>query len=138
MAQMALVFPLVYPETADSVIQYMKVPPGILDQQCTDEHLAKLSQHIHDWERIIGHLGFENARAIEAKIWRLYPRGLQQQTNAMFLEWKDLGRRNATYRRLIEVFISLQNVTYAEKLCEIVSLPKGKKSESIGFEAWPC
>ncbi len=117
-------------ETADSVIQYMNVPPGIMDQQCSEQHLFKLSRHIHDWERIVGHLGFENARAIEAKIRMLYPRGLEQQTNAMLLEWRDLGKRRATYRRLVEVFVSLQNVTYAEKLCELVWPPNGKESES--------
>lgn len=110
------------------MIGYMKVPPGIVDLQCTEDHLSELSRHVYDWESIIGFLGFESARTVEAKIWKLHPRGLQDQTREMFLEWRTICGRRATYRKLIGVFVKLQKTTYAEKVCEIIcqSPPQGK------------
>ncbi len=102
----------------------MGVPPGIADHGCADEHLWELSRHIRDWKTIVGFLGFENAQVAQKRIETEHPWDLYQQTVQMFLEWREYwGRRCATYRRLIEVFVRLQKMTYAEKLCELVCRP---------------
>ncbi len=108
-------------QTADDVIRSMQVPAGLVDQPCSEEHLRELSRHVHDWESIIGSLEFaESVRVVEAKIWRLHPRGLQQQTTEMFLEWRQSNGRRATYKKLIEVLVRLQKIVLAEKVCEIL------------------
>ncbi len=107
-------------QTADSVIRSMRVPAGLVDQPCSEEHLRELSRHVHDWETILGSLGFESARVVQARVVVKYPRDLQLQATQMFLEWRDFGGREATYRKLIEVLVGLNKVTLAEKVCELL------------------
>ncbi len=63
---------------ADSLIDDMGVPPGILNQVCADEHLRELSRHVHDWKTIVGFLGFENAQIVQKRIETEHPRDLYQ------------------------------------------------------------
>ncbi len=108
-------------QTADDVIRSMQVPAGLVDQPCSEEHLRELSRHVHNWQTIIGSLEFaESVRVVEAKIRAKYPWGLQEQTTEMFLEWRQSGGRRATYRKLIEVLVRLQNIVLAERVCEIL------------------
>lgn len=98
----------------------MDIPPDVAGQCCTEQHLRELSRHVHDWKSIIGDLGFENTRVIEADIELHCPWNLQQQTTEMFLRWKDYWGMKATYGELIHMFVKLRKLSYAEKLCEIV------------------
>lgn len=123
-------------KAVESVIRDMNVrPPGIVDLQCTEEHLRDLSRDVHDWKNIIGYLGFEKTRRVQAEIISDC-RGLLEQTTEMFLRWRDRHGVNATYRKLIEVFVGkVQNRVYAERLCEIVCVSPPEGWRKIGLSS---
>ena len=72
------------------------------DKQCSQQHLARISTHIDDWQAISPFLGLSEAD--EMAILGSAPHSVPAQRIAMLRKWnKKLGTK-ATYKQLYQVF----------------------------------
>ena len=93
------------------------VPPEKLDQPCKTKLLNDLALSIADWQSIARLLGLTEAEV--AEIDEDNKNAKQKRMKMLQKWWEKLGRQ-ATYRKLIEVFIKMKHTDLVEKLCNLL------------------
>ena len=90
-----------------------------LDQECDDELLKELSQHIVDYRKYGPRLGLSDAdiRTFECDPTMYF--SIKLITAAVFMEWHARKGLKATYRVLVEIALKLEDGTGAEKICQM-------------------
>ena len=73
-----------------------------LNQECSDQHLAKISRSIVDWHEIAPFL--ELTEPDEIAIRDSTPHSVPAQKMAMLRKWKQKLGTKATYKRLCQAF----------------------------------
>ena len=72
------------------------------DMQCSQQHLARISTHIDDWQAISPFFGLSEAD--EKAILGSAPHSVPAQKIAMLRKWNQILGTKATYKQLYEVF----------------------------------
>ena len=102
-------------------LEWLKdVPPEKLDEPCKDEHLNKLALSITDWQSIAPFLGLTEADESEIEDCKK----VRKRKIKMLQMWKSKFGRKATYRRLAEVLLELEETDLADMLCGLVWQPQ--------------
>ncbi len=104
------------------------VPPEKLDQPCQDKHLCEVTRHVTDWPYLAPFLGISRAEMEEIR--GKWPFSVPGQKIEFLRKWQEKRGRKATYRRLCKAFIKVDDVTLAEKLCDILTGQDSSSSES--------
>ena len=93
------------------------VPPEKLDEPCKDEHLCEMALYITDWQSIAPFLGLTEAE--ESDIEKNYDKAMVQKIK-MLRKWREKLGRQATYRKLANVFTKLKHANLVEELCDLI------------------
>ena len=93
------------------------VPPEKLDEPCKDEHLCEIALSITDWQSIAPFLGLTEAE--ESDIEKNCDKAMIQKIK-MLRKWREKFGRQATYRKLANVFTKLKHAGLVEELCDLI------------------
>ena len=100
-----------------------------LNQECENELLEELSQHIVEYRKYGPRLGLSDAdiRTFERDPTMYY--SIKLITAAVFKEWHRVKESRATYRALVEIALKLEDGIGAEKIC--AELMKRSSSSAV-------
>ena len=110
------------PETASTLEVLKNIPSEKLDQPCKDEYLCELALSITDWQSLASFLGLTLAEELE--IQTNYSNNVRKQRIEMLRKWRNKRGGRATYRKLVEVLLKMNETDLAEKLCNLIWLPQ--------------
>ena len=100
---------------------YTGLSPEALDSVWTENDLARLAQHMINWEKYCAYFGL--AEFEEEEIKRDNPKYAIQKYKVL-LRWKKKGKETATYRQLIRLLLRLEETEMAYKVREILLYPE--------------
>ena len=92
-----------------------------LNEPCKDEHLNELALSIKDWPSIAPFLGLTEAE--ESAIKNDHNK-TRKQTIEMLRKWRNKFGRKATYRKLAEALLKLEEAGLVERLCDLIQQPQ--------------
>ena len=97
-----------------------------LNQECSDQHLAKISRSIVDWREIAPFL--ELAEADEIAIRDSTPHSVLTQKMAMLRKWKQKLGSEATYERLCQAFEDCEKGNLVELVKQLAASSSSSES----------
>ena len=97
-----------------------------LNEPCKDEHLNELALSIKDWPSIAPFLGLTEAE--ESAIKNDHNK-TRKQTIEMLRKWRNKFGRKATYRKLAEALLKLEEAGLVERLCDLIQQPQSITSD---------
>lgn len=97
--------------------------PEHLKRECTREHLLEVALLIGDWELLAAHLGLQEKHIEDIK--RKNVSEEVKRKNAL-LKWKATNAYNATYEKLLEALLKIDDAEVACQVCKSV-IPKKRK-----------
>ena len=89
------------------------------DEQCSDQHLCQISQHIAEWREIAPALGL--TQTDEVNIVGQAPTSVPVQRIAMLRIWKQKNGAGGTYRKLAEVFSECDRQDLVDEIGKLVT-----------------
>ena len=92
-----------------------------LDSIVTKEHITDIAMFITEWKFLGEKLGLSEA-AIE-EVEAVQGGGEGYKKIKMLQKWRECQYRNATYRKLIEVLLSMEKTEKASDVCRLLALP---------------
>ena len=98
-------------------LELKDVPPEKLDEPCKDEHLCEIALSITDWLSVAPFLGLTETE--ESDIAKNYDKAMIQNIK-MLRKWREKFGRQATYRKLANVFTKLKHAGLVEELCNLI------------------
>ena len=108
--------------TIDELEEQYQISQGFLEEEFTDEHAKGLALLIDSWELLASHLGLSEQQIEAIKV----DNNNQQVRRLKVLnKWKQKYACNATYRRLLEVLLSIDRTDLACNVCELVTSQRG-------------
>ena len=81
----------------------------------SDEHLYEISTFLTSWRRVAPFLKIYDVEDIEQE-----NKDEQVKRSKMLQKWKGIFGFKATYRKLVDVLLSLANADVAEKVCNLL------------------
>ncbi len=107
--------------TLDQLVSRVGIDKDLLDKECSDGHLKRISFRLPDWLTYANALGFTEP---ETRDITDNPQ-LSNSTHAMkalrvLEKWHRRHAFNATYHYLINVCLELGHVTIATEICKMV------------------
>ena len=105
----------------EKLLKEVGVQPEKLNERISDDHLRGIALFLTQWKTVVSYLGLDenDVDIIEQEEKKEQVRKL----NAL-RKWKSKFAFEATYRKLVEVLLSLTMTDVAEKVCHL--LLKGK------------
>ena len=104
--------------------------PAGWNQQCSEEHLAKIAMLITEWRAVSPFLGLTEAE--EIAILGSNPHSVPAQKIAMLRKWKQKRGAKATYKRLCRVFRDCGSLDLEEKVTELLVAESSSSSDEEG------
>ena len=107
-----------------------RIPVTLLDQECSVEHLKKIS-HFLDWRRVAPFLGLSEMDIQEIES----DKKTDSEKRLQALEkWKRMYAFKATYRKLVEILLEVKDANSAQKVCKLLQ-PQGHEGTpmSVSF-----
>ena len=93
------------------------VPVGLLEQQCSDQHLLEISRWFPHWRNVSAHLGLSD---VDEEQISHNPGGLARQNYDMLRMWRARLVGMATYMTLANAFHCIGRQDLVERLCDLV------------------
>jgi len=109
-----------------TLVRKYNIPENWLDQMCSDEHIREIARGMTDWKHIAYELDLKDTEIEEIDM----ERTVAVQRLKVLEMWKKKFYSEATYRRLLEVFLTIEKMEYAEKLCKLISLLSNTSSHA--------
>ena len=101
------------PPSLEDIVRRVGVPHGEVEQECSDEHLRKISRFLHSWETLVPHLGLDVADEEEIK-----RNETEEKRRLVSLrKWKQKFAFNATYKALMEALLKIDRTDSAYEVC---------------------
>ena len=103
--------------TLDELLTETKVRPERLDKGISDDHLCEIALFLTSWRTVASHLKLKqiDLDAIEREC-----KDEQEKRLKALQKWKGKFAFKATYRKLVEVLLSLAMADIAEKICHLL------------------
>ena len=89
-----------------------------MDKEVNNDSLVSLAQHIVDYRKYAPRLGLSDSDIKDIENNPLLFYSLRQKSEAVFKEWHKKKLGSATYRRLVDVALQLEDGIAAERICE--------------------
>ena len=111
--------------TVEELEERYQIPQGFLDDTFTDEHAREFALSVDSWELLASHLDLSEQQIEAIKI----DNESQEVKRLKVLnKWKQKFAYRATYRRLLEVLLSIDRKDLACNVCELVTSKQGEQS----------
>ena len=103
--------------TLDELLGHFNVCPEKLNECTSDDHLLAITLFLTSWRTVAPHLGLSQSdmETIERE-----EKNEQGKKLAVLQKWKGKFGFKATYRKLVEVLLSLTMADVAEKVCRLL------------------
>ena len=105
------------PPTLQEMVEELRIPPFLLEQTCSDDHLKCISLFL-DWRRVAPHLGLSETD-IEEEIEFGKKTGSEKRLKTLQL-WKGKFGYRAKYCDLVQVLLKVGNADHAERVCRLL------------------
>ena len=100
--------------TLEELLKEVGVCPEKLNECISDDHLLKIALFLISWRTVAPHL------ALEPDVIELEGKSEQEKRLKTLKMWKGKFGFRATYRKLVEVLLSLTMADIAEKVCHLL------------------
>ena len=100
-----------------------KLSADRLNEQCKEEHLEALAIYPPKWEMLNPELGLDR---VDLKISLLYAMSSEEIHLEILKRWRYKFADEATYMKLIEVYLKIGNADLASRVCELLTFGTGK------------
>ena len=99
------------------IVARVEVSSKLLDRECSKENVIKFAEFCEPWKLIGRHLKLEDSElaAIDSDY-----RTTEEKRVQALSRWKNKSAHKATYRVLIEVFMSCKQAKKAEKILKVI------------------
>ena len=91
----------------------------VLDQSCSEAH-AKIISLWLDWKRVAPHLGLNQANVAEIEV---DSKDEFERRLKALQKWRAKYAFKATYRKLMEAFLIIENASHAVLVCMMLKTP---------------
>lgn len=103
--------------TVSELVEAVGISEASLRERCTDEHLNSIA-HFLDWQTTAPYLGLSEKEIEDIED---EDRRNEVRRRKTLQLWKRKHSFKATYRRLVDVFLSVGRADHAEELCRLIS-----------------
>ena len=105
--------------TLDKLLKEVHVNPEKLNERISDDHLREIAFFLTEWKTVVPFLGLDenDVDVIEREENKEQVRKLKA-----LRKWKGKVLFEATYRKLVEVLLSLAMADVAEKVCHLLKV----------------
>ena len=111
--------------TLDELLKETEICAEKLNQSTSDEHLRAIAIFLTSWRTVAAFLGLsENDLDAVERQWK----DEQDRRLNVLQRWKGMYGFKATYRKLVEVLLSLAKADIAERICRLL---KGISPENL-------
>ena len=100
--------------TLDELLTETKVRPERLDKGISDDHLCEIALFLTSWRTVASHL---KLKEIDLDAVEREGKDEQEKRLKALQKWRGKFAFKATYRKLVEVLLSLGMADVAEKIC---------------------
>ena len=107
--------------TFEELIAYVGISTDELNKPCSDEHIARISLFLANWQTVAPLLGLTETDEEDIE----EGKKTQDKRYKTLWKWKCKNLFKATYGALIDVFLKLGRADLAEKVCRLL-VGKGK------------
>ena len=108
-----------YPElTFNQLVEYVGISKDLLDKECSDVHLKKITPFLQNWLKYAEALGLRRAQIMHIDSNKLLESEMKAQE--VLRLWKKANAFKATYNSLIQVCLSLCDADVAVRICQIM------------------
>ena len=111
--------------TVKKLEERYQIPQGLLDDTFTDEHAKEFALSVDSWELLASHLDLSEQQIEAIKIDN---KSQEVRRLKVLNKWKQKFAYHATYRRLLEVLLSIDRKDLACNVCELVTSKQGEQS----------
>ena len=101
--------------TLDELVK--DIPPALLNQQCSNRHLAEVSRELVNLKLLAPYLDMSGG---EVHSIQESAHNYDEQKQELLFKWKEKCSKSATYRALIEAIHSSRNVDLAHFACQLL------------------
>ena len=103
--------------TLEELLKEASVPPEKLNASISDDHLREIGIFLTSWRKVATYLKLNESDmdAIEQE-----EKGEQMKKLKALQKWKGKFGFKATYRKLVEVLLSLAKADVAENVCHLL------------------
>ena len=115
--------------TLEELLKQVDLRPEKLDEPTSDDHLLKIALFLTSWRTVAPHLGLSE---IDMDDVEQEGKSEQEKRQRALQKWKHKLSRKATYRKLVEVLLSLGKADVADEICGLL---KGM-SEMNMYHIW--
>ena len=96
-----------------------------MDRQCSVEHIVKIAEFLPRWKNVGRLLGFSEQQLNDLTAQYADPAELRGE---MLAKWVAISGPGATYRKLYDTLVKLDEGGAAEKVRRLVERPSGERS----------
>ena len=104
------------PPTLDGLVKEVRIPPALLDQKCSDEHLKSISGFL-DWRIVAPYMGLSETDIQDIDIDK---RAEPEKRLKALQKWKMKYGYVATFKNLVQVLLKVGNADHAEEVCRLL------------------
>ena len=102
--------------TLNGLVKEVRIPPALLDQKCSDEHLKSISRFL-DWRTVAPHLGLSETDIQDIDIDK---RTEPEKRLKALQKWKMKYGYVATFKNLVQVLLKVDHADNAEQVCRLL------------------
>ena len=103
--------------TLEELLKEVGVPPEKLNESISDDHLREIALFLTSWRTVASHLDLDENDMDDAE---QGGRKVKDKSLKALQIWKGKFGFKATYRKLVEVLLSLAMADVAEKVCNLL------------------
>ena len=103
--------------TLEKLLKEVGVRPEKLDESISDDYILVIASVLSSWRKVAAHLGLSEVDL----------EGIEQENKSdrekkleALQKWRDRCASKATYKKLIEILLSLAMADVAEKVCHLL------------------
>ena len=104
-------------DRVQELVKETVIDPEKLDKYISDDHLFKVALFLTSWRTVAPYLGL-SVKTLDAIVRKC--KNEQEKRLIALQEWKSKFGFKATYRKLVEVLLSLAMADVAEKVCHLL------------------
>ena len=103
--------------TVEELLKETELCPEKLDKRTTDDHLREIALFLTSWRKVVAYLELSKNDLDDVE-----QEGKDEQEKRLkaLQKWKGKFAFKATYRKLVEVLLSLSMADVAEKVCQLL------------------
>ena len=103
--------------TLEDLLKEVSAHPEKLNESISDDHLRKIALFLTSWRKVATYLGLRDNELEDVE-----QEGKDEQDKRLkaLQKWKGKFAFKATYRKLMEVLLSLTMADVAEKVCRLL------------------